>query len=130
MKQIIFLGSSKDEICDFPDDVKREVGFALHLAQSGERAINAVPLTGFGNSMVPEIIVDHKGDTYRSVYTVRFANAVYVLHAFKKKSKNGVSTPKFEMDLVRQRLKVAEKHYKLNFGRQTVRKKNVGTQGR
>lgn len=130
MKPIIFLGSSKDDICEFPEEVRSEVGFALYIAQSGEKAINAVPLTGFGSSMVPEIIVDHNGDTYRSVYTVRFENAVYVLHAFKKKSKNGVATPKREMDLVRQRLKAAEKHYRENFGRQIERKRNVGTQGR
>lgn len=110
MKQIFFLGSSKNEICNFPEGVRKEIGFALYLAQSGEKSLAAVPLTGFGNAMVPEIIVDYMGDTYRSVYTVRFEKAVYVLHAFKKKSKRGVSTPKHEMDLVRQRLKAAEAH--------------------
>lgn len=130
MKQIFFLGSSKDEICNFPEEVRKEIGFALYLAQSGEKSLTAVPLTGFGNAMVPEIIVDYMGDTYRSVYTVRFERAVYVLHAFKKKSKRGVSTPKHEMDLVRQRLKAAETHYKENFGKKNERKKNVGTQGR
>ena len=130
MKQIFFLGSSKDEISDFPEDVKGEVGFSLYLAQSGETAVNAVPLAGFGNSMVPEIIVNHMGDTYRSVYTVKFEHAVYVLHAFKKKSKTGIATPKHQMDLVRHRLKAAEAHYKENFGRHIERKRNVGTQGR
>ncbi|WP_246569394.1 type II toxin-antitoxin system RelE/ParE family toxin [Rhizobium bangladeshense] len=127
MKQIIFLGSSNDEIRNFPREVKEEIGFSLYLAQRGDKAINAVALTGFGNAMVPEIIVDHMGDTYRSVYTVRFKEAVYVLHAFKKKSKNGRSTPKQEIDLVKRRLKQAQTHYEENFGKKIERKKNVGT---
>lgn len=80
--------------------------------------------------MVPEIIVDHFGDTYRTVYTVSFREAVYVLHAFKKKSKTGRSTPKYEMDLVRRRLKAAQSHYEETFRRKIERKKNVGTRGR
>lgn len=127
MKQVIFLGSSDDEIRNFPQEVKEEIGFSLYLAQCGDKAINAVALTGFGSSMVPEIIVDHMGDTYRSVYTVRFKKAVYVLHAFKKKSKNGRSTPKHEIDLVKKRLKMAQDHYEENFGRKIERKRNVGT---
>jgi len=127
VKQVIFLGASDDEIRKFPQEVREEIGFSLYVAQCGDKAINAVALTGFGSSMVPEIIVDHMGDTYRSVYTVRFKEAVYVLHAFKKKSKNGRSTPKPEMDLVRQRLKTAQAHYEENFGKKVERKKNVGT---
>lgn len=130
MKQLFFLGSSKDDISGFPDEVKTEIGFSLYLAQSGEMALNAVPLTGFGSAMVPEIIVNHMGDTYRSVYIVKFEYAVYVLHAFKKKSKSGIATPKHQMDLVKRRLKLADAHHKATFAHQIERKKNVGTQGR
>lgn len=127
MKLIFFLGSSKDEINDFPEDVRREVGFALYMAQTGEKTVNSVPLTGFGSSMVPEIIVDHKGDAFRAVYTIRFEGALYVLHAFKKKSKTGAATPKHEMDLIKRRLKTAEQHYREKIMRQRGRKKDVGT---
>ncbi|WP_234907127.1 type II toxin-antitoxin system RelE/ParE family toxin [Rhizobium rhizogenes] len=126
-KPTFFMGSSKEDIREFPEDVRRQVGFALYLAESGDRAINAVPLTGFGNAMVPEIIVDYCGDTFRAVYTVQMKEAVYVLHAFMKKSKKDRSTPKREMDLVRQRLKAAAEHYELNFGKKSKRSKNVNT---
>lgn len=126
MKQVFFLGSSDTEIRKFPREVKEEVGFALYLAQMGEKAVNAVPLTGFGNSKVPEIIVDHMGDTFRAVYTVRFEEAVYVLHAFKKKSPRASETPQRDMNLIKSRLKAAEAHYAENFlKRQIERKKNV-----
>jgi phage-related protein len=128
VKQVIFLGSSDDEIRSFPKEVREEIGFSLYLAQRGEKALNAVPLTGFGNARVPEIIVDHMGDTYRSVYTVRFEEAVYVLHAFKKKSNRGCETPHRDMELIRSRLKKAEAHYAENFlNRQIERKTNVNT---
>jgi phage-related protein len=127
VKQIIFLNSSKEEICQFPDDVKREIGFALHLSQTGVNPLNAYPMTGFGSAAVREIIANHFGDTYRSVFTVRFEEVIYVLHAFKKKSKNGNSTPKPEMSLIKKRLKDAEKHYQEYFGKPERKKKNVGT---
>ncbi|WP_425903599.1 type II toxin-antitoxin system RelE/ParE family toxin [Agrobacterium radiobacter] len=126
MKQVFFLGSSDEEIKKFPKEVREEVGFALYLAQMGDKALNAIPLSGFGNSKVPEIIVDHMGDTYRSVYTVRYEEAVYVLHAFKKKSPRGSETPQRDMNLIKSRLKIAEAHYDENFlKRQIERKKNV-----
>lgn len=124
-KPVFFIGSSKEDIKKFPEDVRKEIGFSLYLAESGGRAINAIPLTGFGNSMVPEIIVSHQGDAYRAVYTVKLKDAVYVLHAFVKKSKKGVATPKHEMDLVRQRLKSAEAHHRINFAQKAKRAKNV-----
>ena len=127
VKELFFLGDSDETLRGFPKEVRDEVGFSLYLAQNGEKALNAVALTGFGSSKVPEIIVDHMGDTYRSVYTVRFENAVYVLHAFKKKSVRGRETPKHEMDLVRSRLKAAEAHYMTIYGSRIERKRNVGT---
>ncbi len=130
MKDVIWLGSSNDDVRDFPQEVREEVGFALFLAQRGDKAINAVPLVGFGNAMVPEIIVDHAGDTYRAVYTVQFEHAVYVLHAFKKKAKRGRQTPKSEIDLIKRRLKQARADYEAMYGKKAVRKRNVGTQGR
>lgn len=127
MKQIIFLNSSKEDIFEFPDDVKREIGFALYLSQTGVSPLNAFPMTGFGSASVREIIANHIGDTYRSVFTVRFDQVIYVLHAFKKKSKNGTSTPKPEMNLIKKRLKDAEKHYEEHFGEPERKRKNVGT---
>jgi phage-related protein len=86
----------------------RQVGFCLSMAQEGGKAINAVPLIGFGGAGVLEVIIDDDGDTYRAVYTVKFEDSIYVLHSFKKKSKSGRSTPKRDMDLVRYRLRVAQ----------------------
>lgn len=111
MKNTIFLGTSKDNILDFPVEVRKEIGFAIYTAQGGGKAINATPLICFKGSGVVEIISNHSGDTFRSVYTTRFGNTVYVLHAFQKKSKSGVATPPKELEMVRRRLKQAEIHY-------------------
>lgn len=108
MKPVHWVGSSKDDLLEFPRDVCRQVGFCISVAQEGGKAINAVPLIGFGNAGVIEVIVDDDGDTYRAVYTVTFEDRIYVLHAFKKKSKTGRSTPTREMALVRRRLRVAQ----------------------
>jgi phage-related protein len=82
---------------DFPEDVKDEVGFALYQAQRGLTPRTAKVLRGFGGTSVLEIVEDFRTDTYRAVYTVQFASVVYVLHAFQKKSKRGVETPKAEI---------------------------------
>lgn len=111
VKEVIFIASSHDDLYDFPPDVRQEVGFSLYVAQRGDKALNAVPLVGFGGAGVLEIVSSHEGDTFRAVYTVSFAEFVYVLHAFKKKSKSGRATPRADMALVRQRLKAAEKDY-------------------
>ena len=87
------------------------MGFALHLAQVGMKHVCAKPLKRFAGAGVLEVAEDHAGDTYRAVYTVRLANAVYVLHAFQKKSKGGIKTPAKELELVRDRLKRAEEHH-------------------
>jgi len=105
------MGSSKDDLSAFPQDVKRRVGGALWEAQLGLKAPFARPLKGFGSASVLEIIDDFDGDTYRAVYTVRFAGVVYVRHAFQKKSTKGIATPKREMAVVTERLKRAKEDY-------------------
>jgi phage-related protein len=83
-------------------------GYALYLAQSGKKHERAKPLRGFGSAGVLEIVEGWEGNTYRAVCTVRFVESVFVLHVFQKKSKHGISTPKWEMDLIRERWKAAE----------------------
>ena len=111
-KPTIWMGSSLDDLSAFPSDVKDEIGYALHLAQTGGKHEKAKPLKGFGGGSTLEIVSDFDGDTFRGVYTVRFKDAVYVLHAFQKKSKKGMETPKQELELIRRRLKVAEEHFR------------------
>jgi phage-related protein len=108
LKELEWIGSSLDDLRSFPADVKRDVGAALYEAQKGGKPKAAKPLQGFGGAGVLEIIEDHRGDTYRAVYTVRFVTAIYVLHVFKKKSKQGIETPKPDIDKIRARLKIAE----------------------
>jgi len=108
LRPLEFIGSSRKDLVAFPDEARQDVGHALYLAQKGERAPSAKVLKGFGGGDVVEIVEDHEGDAYRCAYTVRLERAVYVLHAFKKKSKRGVETPKHDMDLIRSRLKEAE----------------------
>lgn len=93
------------------------MGVATNDAQNGEEHPAAKALKGFGGRSVLEVIDDHDGDTYRAVYTVRFAGAIYVLHCFQKKSKKGGATPQHEIELIKLRLKAAEAHYKENFGK-------------
>ena len=93
-----------------PDDVIDVFGFALHLAQTGKKHGQTKPLKGFGGASVLEVVEDYMGDTYRAVYTVKIADAVYVLHCFQKKSKQGIETPMHDIDLIRVRLKVAQPH--------------------
>lgn len=106
-KGLIWVGSSLKDIRAFPDEVKRMMGYALPLAQSGQKHPDAKPLTGFRGSGVLEVVDDYDGDTYRTVYTVTFADTVYVLHAFQKKSKRGTATPQQDISLIRVRLKEA-----------------------
>lgn len=91
-----------------PGPLPGSVGYALSLAQVGEKADTAKVLTGFGGAGILEVIEDDSAGTYRAVYTVKFAEAVFVLHCFQKKSKSGISTPKPDMDIIRSRLKIAE----------------------
>ncbi|MBV9109403.1 MAG: type II toxin-antitoxin system RelE/ParE family toxin [Gemmatimonadetes bacterium] len=108
-KPLEWIGSSLDDLSGFPPPVKRTFGFALRAAQNGARSLDAVPLKGFGGAGVLEIIEDFDGDTYRAVYTVKFAGVVYVLHAFQKKSKHGIKTPQHEMEVIRRRLETARR---------------------
>ena len=110
-RPLFWVASSLEDLRSFPDAVKSTMGFALHLAQVGRKHPCAKPLKGFAGAGVLEIAEDHVGGTYRAVYTVRLARAVYVLHAFQKKSRAGIKTPAKEIELVRDRLRRAEEHY-------------------
>ncbi len=110
-KPVVWMGSSKEDLKEFPDDVQDEFGHALWIAQQGDKYVSAKPLKGFGGASVLEIVEDYDGDTYRAVYTVRFAEAVFVLHCYQKKSRRGAETPKSDMDLIKRRLKAAEELY-------------------
>ena len=112
LKPLVWMGSSKRDLREFPEDVKDVIGLALMVAQYGGKHEAAKVLQGFGGASVLEVVDDHDGDTYRAVYTVRFKGLVYVLHAFQKKSKTGRKTPKPDMDKVRSRLEAAEEDYK------------------
>ncbi|MGH9665709.1 MAG: type II toxin-antitoxin system RelE/ParE family toxin [Bryobacteraceae bacterium] len=108
-KPLHWVGSSKRDLLSLPEPVVDLFGFALYLAQDGKKHQQAKPLKGFGSAGVLEIIEDWDRSTYRAVYTVRFERAVFVLHVFQKKSKRGAATPKADIDLIRERLKVAER---------------------
>ena len=115
LKPVQWVGSSKSDLKRFPDAVQDRMGFAIYQAQAGLRHRNAKPLKGFGSGVL-EVVARHDGDTFRAMYTVRFETAVYVLHAFQKKARRGIATPKQELDLVRRRLRVAEQHYRNTHG--------------
>jgi phage-related protein len=98
------MGSSLKDVRSFPEPVRKDIGRALLAAQMGGVDPASKPLRGFGGASVMEIVVPFRSDAYRAVYTVQLENAVYVLHAFQKKSKRGVATPQPDMDLIRKRL--------------------------
>ncbi len=102
-KPVTWMGDSLARLHAFPPTVQDEIGYALYLAQIGEKHLSAKPLKGLGSGVL-EVVSDHRGDTFRAVYTVRFHERVYVLHAFQKKSKKGIATPQPDIDLLRQRL--------------------------
>jgi|SRR5579863_583741 phage-related protein len=112
IRPVAWLGSSKADLSVFPDEVKDSIGFALYVAQQGGKHRTAKPLRGFGGAGILEIVDDFDGDTYRAVYTVRFAGRVYVLHVFQKKSKSGIKTPKAELNLIQSRLRRAEEEHR------------------
>jgi len=118
-KPVRWIGSSRDDVRNFPEPVRLRIGGALWEAQIGRKAPWAKPLKGFGGSSVLEILDDHDGDAYRAVYTVRLAGVVYVLHAFQKKSKRGIATPRLEIALIQQRLKRAEEDHAAWLARKT-----------
>jgi phage-related protein len=107
-KPLIWVGSSKKDLCAFPEEVRRFFGHALDVAQRGGRHQSVKTMRGFSGAGVLELVEDDAGGTYRAVYTVRYREAVFVLHCFQKKSRCGTATPLEEMDIVRARLKLAE----------------------
>jgi phage-related protein len=107
-KPLEWVGSSHKDLMALPAGVRRFFGYGLALAQAGDRHDAAKVMKGFGGAGVLEVVEDAGGGTYRAVYTVKFDEAVFVLHCFQKKSKRGIATPKEDMDIIRARLKVAE----------------------
>jgi phage-related protein len=106
---LVWVGSAKRDLLAFPPAVAHSVGFVLMRVQYGDRPPHVKVLRGFGGASVLEVIQDYDGNTYRAVYTVRFRGRVYVLHAFQKRSKHGIATPKTEIALIRTRLAWAAK---------------------
>ena len=114
-RPIIYLGSSRKDLQKLPSDVKDSFAQGLYSASLGESPVGSKILKGFGGRSIVELLDDHKSDTYRAVYTVKFKEAVYVLHVFKKKSTKGIATPKKDKDLIEKRLKDAISHHKNYF---------------
>ena len=111
LKPAVWLGSTREDLSDMPKAVRADIGFALFAAQSGDKHHKATPLRGFGGASVLEIVSDYDTDTFRGVYTVRFAGAIYVLHVFQKKSTHVIATSPRDIALIRQRLGQAQAHY-------------------
>lgn len=109
-RNLTFMGSALKDLRQFPEKVKREVGFDLDMVQGGETPATAKPLTGLSGVM--ELVERYNKDTYRAVYVTHIGGIIYVLHCFKKKSKRGIKTPKEDMDLIRQRLRQAQEESK------------------
>src|SRR5580698_7840599 len=108
LKPVTWVGTSLKDLREFPETVQDHMGYALYVAQRGGKHQDAKVLSGFGGAGVVEIIKDHRGDTFRAVYTLRYAGNVYVLHVFQKKSKTGRETPRRDVELIKQRLREAE----------------------
>ena len=104
MKYLTWLADSRSRVKSFPAGVQDDIGYALYAAQLGEKSVKAKALHGLGGSVI-EIAAHDASGTYRAVYTVSIGESIYVIHAFQKKSKAGIATPKSEMDVIRQRLK-------------------------
>ena len=114
-KPLYWVASSLNDLRAFPEKVQRKIGAALSVAQFGGKHPSAKPWKGAG-SVVFEIVGDYRSDAYRAVYTVKFADAVYVLHAFQKKSPSGIRTPRRDVELIAQRLKQAQQEYEARHG--------------
>jgi phage-related protein len=111
-----WIGSAKRDFLKFPEPVKSEMGNALGVAQFGGKHPKAKPCKGFGPGVL-EIVEDHDGNTYRAVYTVRFRELIYVLHAFQKKSPKGIKTARGDIALIEQRLRFAQRDYEVRYGK-------------
>ena len=114
---LFWVGSSKRDLLEFPEPAKDGIGTALSVAQFGGKHHAAKPWKGQGSGVL-EVVEDYDRNTYRAVYTVRFLGAVYVLHCFQKKSKHGIKTPQQDIELIKQRLYVAQEDYKANYSRE------------
>lgn len=117
LKSVEWIGSSLEDLKDFSEEVQQVVGYALYVAQCGDKHPSAKPLKGFKGSGVVEVVEDFDGDTYRAVYTTKLAGVIYVLHSFQKKSKQGIATPKQDIELIETRLKRAKEHYAKNYSK-------------
>jgi len=115
-RPLFWVGSAKSDLLEFPEAVQYEIGVALSVAQFGGKHPNAKPWKGEGPGVL-EIVEDHRGDTYRAVYTVKFENAAYVLHAFQKKSPKGIKTAQSDVELVSRRLKAVSQDYEARYGK-------------
>ena len=111
-KIVHFVGTSRKDLKALPKGARALFGYAILLAENGLKHPDAKPLKGFGSAGVLEVVEDLDGDAYRAVYTVKFGDNIYVLHAFKKKSKVGHKTPPRDMELITKRFNEAEQHYK------------------
>jgi phage-related protein len=114
-KPLFWVATSKRDLLDFPETVKDEIGVALSVAQFGGKHPSAKPWKGQGAAVL-EIVEDYRGDTYRAVYTVKFESAVYVLHAFQKKSPKGIRTARTDVELITRRVKAAGEDYEARYG--------------
>lgn len=115
LKPVKWIGSSRKDLKQFPSAVQAEIGYALFSAQQNKNHPSVKPLKGFKGIDILEIVENFDGDTYRAIYTIKLKGVVYVLHAFQKKSHKGISTPKKEIDLINQRLKIAKEDYQKNY---------------
>jgi phage-related protein len=110
VKPVYWIGSTLDDLKALDQEIRDRFGFALYQAQQGGIHLHAKPLKGLGSGVI-EVVEDYDGNTFRAVYTAKFANAIYVLHVFQKKSKKGAATPKHDLDLITRRLKTAREHH-------------------
>ena len=108
LKPVIWVGTSLKDLREFSAPVQDHLGYALYIAQRGGKHQDAKVMSGFGGAGVLEVIKDYRGDTFRAVYTLKYAGTVLVLHAFQKKSKSGRQTPRRDIQLIQQRLHEAE----------------------
>jgi phage-related protein len=116
-RPLFWMGSSQDDLRAFPEPVQDEIGTALSVAQFGGKHPSAKPWKGQGSGVF-EAVEDHRGDTYRAVYTVRFEGVVYVLHAFQKKSPSGIRTSRRDMELIARRLQEARRDFEVRYGKE------------
>ncbi|HEU5232238.1 MAG TPA: type II toxin-antitoxin system RelE/ParE family toxin [Terriglobales bacterium] len=116
LKPLVWIGDTLREVRKFPKGVKRTVGRALALAQMGAKHPASKPWKGEGPGVF-EIVEDDQGSTYRALYTVRFADVIYALYAFQKKSKKGIRTPQQDVENVHKRLQIAQQHYEESHGK-------------